>query len=286
MLDDDRVPAIEAWFTRAITGLPDPMASELRAWFEVMLRGSTQPPRSRPRRPRTVEAKLRWALPALRAWAAAGHISLREITREQVLAALPPSGTARSTTGQGLRSVFTILKAHRVIFANPAARIPHRQARNPRTAADQPGPTARRPAQQRCHPGGDRRAGRVLRPDRLGDSPAAAHRRPRRAAAPARPHRPTRRPRPPAAAYLDYRALTWPNAANPHLFIHYRTATHRHPHRPGPGRLGSPPGWACPPRPSTKTGSSMKPMPPAGDVRRLRPVRPVGLRRRALHRHR
>src|SRR6266536_414828 len=27
------------------------------------------------------------------------------------------------------------------------------------------------------------------------------------------------------AAYLDYRALTWPDTANPHLFVHYRTAT-------------------------------------------------------------
>src|SRR6266487_2858113 len=53
MLDDDRVPAIEACFTRTVTGLPAPMASELRTWFEVMTRGSTKPPRSRPRRPRT-----------------------------------------------------------------------------------------------------------------------------------------------------------------------------------------------------------------------------------------
>jgi hypothetical protein len=26
------------------------------------------------------------------------------------------------------------------------------------------------------------------------------------------------------AAYLDYRSTRWPNTANPHLFIHYRTA--------------------------------------------------------------
>ncbi len=31
------------------------------------------------------------------------------------------------------------------------------------------------------------------------------------------------------AAYLDYRALTWPDTANPHLFIHYRAATHTGP---------------------------------------------------------
>src|SRR6266542_233885 len=196
MLDDDRVPAIEAWFTRAITGLPDPMASELRAWFEVMLRGSTQPPRSRPRRPRTVEAKLRWALPALRAWAAAGHISLREITREQVLAALPPS----------------------------------------RTAADQPGPTARRPAQQRCHPGGDRRDRRVLRSHCLPDGPAAAHRRPRWAAAPARPHRAAGRPSPAAAGRLP--RLPGTDLAGHRQPAPVRPLPHRHPHRAGPGRLG------------------------------------------------
>jgi hypothetical protein len=34
------------------------------------------------------------------------------------------------------------------------------------------------------------------------------------------------------AAWLDYRNRRWPNTANPHLFIHYKTATHTGPARP------------------------------------------------------
>jgi hypothetical protein len=149
LLDDDRVLAIHAWFIRATAGLPEPMASELRTWFEVMTNGSTTPPRSRPRQPRTVEQKLRWALPALRAWAGAGHTSLREITREQVLAALPGSGTARATTGQGLRSVFTHRpQSPQGHLHQPGRPHLHRPRRGPAAAAPQSRPAAAGPAQQ------------------------------------------------------------------------------------------------------------------------------------------
>jgi hypothetical protein len=230
LLDDDRVPAIEAWFTRAITGLPEPMASELRTWFEVLLRGSTTPPRSRPRRTRTVESKLRWALPALRGWAGTGHTSLREITREQVISALPSSGTARSTVGAGLRSIFTVLKAHRVIFTNPAARIP-----TGRPEGRQPLPASLAPLREALHSSDLTRAAiaavaafcaptasemaRLLLTD-VRDGRLHLPGRTVVLAAPARQR---------LAAYLDYRALTWPRTANPHLFIHYRAATHTGP---------------------------------------------------------
>jgi hypothetical protein len=63
----------------------------------------------------------------MRAWAADGHASLREISHADVLAALPPSGNPRSTLSQGrLRSIFTILKTEKVIFASwTAAANPH-----------------------------------------------------------------------------------------------------------------------------------------------------------------
>ena len=86
------------------------MASELRIWLEVMRDGSNTPPRRLPRSPTTIGRQLRWALPALTAWAAAGHASLREISRDQVLTARPADGTPRAALGQGLRSIFTILK--------------------------------------------------------------------------------------------------------------------------------------------------------------------------------
>ena len=61
------------------------------------------------------------ALPTLRAWAATRD-SLREISRADVLAALPP-GQPRATTMQGLRSIFRILRARKLVFTNPTFRI-------------------------------------------------------------------------------------------------------------------------------------------------------------------
>src|SRR6266536_879935 len=55
------------------------------------------------------------------------------------------------------------------------------------------------------------------------------------------------------AAYLDYRALTWPDTANPHLFVHYRTAT-----RTGPVQAD----WV-----TTRLGMSAQAI--GGDIRRL-----------------
>ncbi|WLS44773.1 type I restriction endonuclease [Micromonospora profundi] len=60
---------------------------------------------------------------ALLQWAAAGHHSLREITRDDVVRALPPSGNPRSQVEQGLKSIFRLLKARRMVFTDPTARI-------------------------------------------------------------------------------------------------------------------------------------------------------------------
>ena len=51
------------------------------------------------------------------------HQSLREITREDVLAVLPAQGTPRVKLGAALRSIFTTLKRHRILFVNPMARM-------------------------------------------------------------------------------------------------------------------------------------------------------------------
>ena len=49
-------------------------------------------------------------MPTLRAWAASGHRSLREITRADILAVLPFEATARFKLGAALRSIFSTLK--------------------------------------------------------------------------------------------------------------------------------------------------------------------------------
>jgi len=123
LLDDDRAAPIQVYFEHRIHGLPEPMIHELRAWFTVQHHGSATPPRSKPRTFNTIKSRLHWALPILRGWARHGHRSLREITREDVLAVVPASGTPRAGIGGALRSIFTTLKAHKVTFINPTARM-------------------------------------------------------------------------------------------------------------------------------------------------------------------
>ncbi|MER5319514.1 hypothetical protein [Streptosporangium roseum] len=100
MLDDDRISAIVTWFDTKITDLPGPMQEELRLWFEVMRHGSTTPTRRRPRNEGTIRMKLSRALPALHRWAGQ-HTSLREISKDDVLAVLPASRTTRGVSGPG-----------------------------------------------------------------------------------------------------------------------------------------------------------------------------------------
>lgn len=97
-LIEDRMPAIDAWFHERLVDLPDPMASELRIWFDIMKNGSRSPRRRRPRSAGSITLHMTWALPVLRQWAAAGHTSLREITRDHVYDAIPAIGVERPTS--------------------------------------------------------------------------------------------------------------------------------------------------------------------------------------------
>lgn len=123
LLEDDRLAALDSWVAKQFHELPEQMATELQIWFQIMKNGSDTPPRRRPRTDTTINLHLRWAMPTLRAWATRGHTSLREITRDDVTDALPPSGNPRSTAGQGLKSIFRLLKERRVLFVDPTARI-------------------------------------------------------------------------------------------------------------------------------------------------------------------
>lgn len=124
LLHDDQGPAIDRWVTGAIAALPQQMQRELAHWYSVMASGSKTPPRSKPRSETTIRLYLRWSLPALRTWAAGGHTSLREITADEIRAVLPPTGNPRATMGRGLRCIFRVLKAHKIVFLNPLNRIP------------------------------------------------------------------------------------------------------------------------------------------------------------------
>ena len=122
MLEEDREPPVVRWFANTVAALPAPMRQELGVWLETMRNGRTSPPRLKPRSDQTVRNQLAFALPALTTWAAA-HASLREISRGDVLAVLPPSGAPRATTVQGLRSIFRVLKASKLVFSDPTFRI-------------------------------------------------------------------------------------------------------------------------------------------------------------------
>lgn len=232
MLVEDRVPTIVRWYQTQTQGLPDQMRHELDVWFDTARHGSRTPPRFRPRDDRTVRAQLNWALPTLRIWART-HDSLREIGRDDVLAALPASGSARTSVLQGLRSIFRVLKARKLTFVNPTSRIhlprPENTAPAPidlhrlRQALDSDDPTRAALAallafhavyvrQLRALQLTDVHDGRLFLDDRI--VPLADPVRLR------------------LSAYLDYRQQHWPNTANPHLFIHYRNANTTNPVTP------------------------------------------------------
>lgn len=230
LLIDDRTPTVLTWFAGKVDGLPEPMTAELRRWFDIMLAGSRSTPRRRPRAQITAQIYLNGALPALRSWAANGHNSLREISEADVRAVLPPSGTPRSITGRSLRSIFTVLKANKVVFTNPLGRIKtgYHEPRQPlplvpallRAGLDSPDPARAAVIALVAYHG--LRSGQ-LRNLKLADLRDGRLHHDGRTILLAPPVR-TR-----LTAYLDYRNRSWPRSANPHLFLTGRSATSLNP---------------------------------------------------------
>lgn len=205
------------------------MGSELRVWFDVMRNGSTTQPRRKPRAHTTIKLYVTGMLPALNTWAADGHCSLREISRDDVIVVLPAPGPERTMTGRALRSLFTILKARKLVFANPLARV--------RTwSANQPQPLPMedldglRGALDSTIPGRALLAALVafhgLRTGELRDLKLIDLRDRHlhitggvdRVIPLANPVQER------LATWLDHRASRWPETTNPHVFIHFRTA--------------------------------------------------------------
>ncbi len=225
LLDDDRTPAVDRWAARTLADLPEPMATEMGFWFQVLRYGSPTPPRSRPRAAGTIRTWLSAAMPTLQHWAAGGHNSLREISRADVLAALPADPTTRPRVGGALRSIFRTLKAHGLVFVNPTARITIApKARRPPLPADlaavrgalvSPDPATALLAALLAFHGIRAGALRALHLTDIRDGRLHLDGRVIPLGAPVRPR---------LAAYLDHRARRWPGTANPHLFIHHRTA--------------------------------------------------------------
>lgn len=225
LLVDDRTSAVEQYFTKQVAGLPAPMTAQMRLWFEVMINGSTTSPRRRPRDPATAKLHIRAVAPALRVWASQGHDSLAEIEQQDIVAVLPAPGARRHTTEQGLRSLFGVLKARRAVFIDPTRGVPYTNSNNTiplpldteaiRAALASPDPaSALAVALVAFHALATRQV-RSLKLTDIIDGRLTIDGRTIPLAAPVLPR---------LAAWLDYRARTWPATANPHLLVNRRTA--------------------------------------------------------------
>lgn len=225
MLDDDRQPTLDAYVDRQVAELPDPMANELREWFRVMRDGSTTPPRSRPRDPATIRARIGSAAPAVHTWATSnGYSSLREVSRDDVIDILPTEPYRRRQTLTALRALFRFLKGCRLVFTNPTIRLRGPQGGN------QPLPIDLAPLRDAMLSLKPVRAAlatlvafHALRPKTLcavmltdlRDGRLHLDGRTILLAGPVRAS---------IANWLDERARRWPNTINPHLFINLHTA--------------------------------------------------------------
>lgn len=231
MLDDDREPPLESWFNTRTAELAEPMRTELREWFHAIRDGSTRTPRTLPRKSITVRTYVADAIPALRAWTTAGHHSLREISKQDVLDVLPTSNADdRAQAITALRSLFRLLKARRVVFLNPVSRI-----RSPARTATQPLPIDLQPVRDAIdssHPARAALAALIafhaprneqLRITRLTDLRDGRLFLPGRTVLLAEPVRQR------LSAWLDERARRWPGTINPYLFINKNTAVRTDP---------------------------------------------------------
>lgn len=229
MLDDDRTPAVHAWFARQIETLPADMAAELTVWFDIMRHGNKKPPRRKPRQDSSIYQQLNSSLPAITDWATT-RTSLREVARDDIYAALPPSGYRRNHMLQGLRSIFRVLKGAKLIFVNPTTHLRQLPVHHTiptavdidalRTAFNSPDPAcaltaallgfhAIRVKDLRALKLTDIHDGRL----HLGDQTIVL----------------AQQVRDRFNDYLFHRAATWPHTINPHLFINVRSATHTRP---------------------------------------------------------
>jgi hypothetical protein len=241
LLNDDRPSHTERYFAAKMTSLPEPMKTQLEVWLEAMLNGSSQAPRQRPRDPQTARLHILGITPILQAWTDAGHQSLAEITPEQVRAALPTSGARRNFAEQGLRSLFTVLKARKLIFTNPTRGMPATPVNDTvplpldtaaiQHALNSPDPAvALAVALVAFHALTTKQLTNLKLTDII-DRRLALDGRDIPLAGPVLVR---------LRAWLDHRARTWPNSINPHLFVTRKSAS----------RL-TPPGKQFPWRPHT-----------------------------------
>lgn len=225
ILVDDRRPAFDTWLDDKLNGLPAGLAEETERWIQGLHHGG---PRHAARARSTTLHYLNAVRPLLLTWADR-YDHLREITREDVFAALEPlRGDKRHTTLVALRSLFAAAKKNGTIFRNPTSRIRvgERSARvlQPLTAdhVKRTMTAAVRPADPlilalaTIHAA---RAGGIR--DLLLDDVDLGNRRLTIVGRTRPLDEMTRRA---LLHWLDYRRTRWPTTANQHLLVNMRTA--------------------------------------------------------------
>lgn len=117
----DPEAVLEAWVEARVRHLPDRIRSEVVSWIEVLRGRSAR--RVSPVQARTVKVYLVACLPTLGRWARR-YESLRQVTEEDIERELVGlRGWAAVNALTALRSLFRTLKANRLVFTDPAARV-------------------------------------------------------------------------------------------------------------------------------------------------------------------
>ena len=119
----------EQWLTARLAAMPAPFAADVRTWAEALQgRG---PRAGRPRETSTIQGYLRILQAPLASWAAR-YESLRQVTTDDLTGQLAPlTGATRLLALSAMRSLFSTLKARRILFTNPAAPLTGRRIQPP-----------------------------------------------------------------------------------------------------------------------------------------------------------
>jgi hypothetical protein len=225
LLIEDRETRIERYFNSKTAELPEPMKQQLQVWLDVMISGSKRAPRRLPRLPQTAAVKIANLAPIVRTWSEQGLTNLAEITPDLVRAALPASGPQRVLSEQALRSVFTVLKAKKLIFIDPTRNMKLTAANKTvplpmdtaviRDALDSPKPSIALAVALVAFHALTRKQLQNLQLTDIVDSRLYVDGRNIPLAAPVRAR---------LAAWLEYRQRTWPGTLNQHLLVTRKTA--------------------------------------------------------------
>lgn len=226
LLEDDREPAVRTYFESRVAGLPERMLAQLELWYTIMIDGSTRPPRRHPRQHATIHLQIRGMSSCLHRWAARGIDNLAEITRDDVVVALPAMRVSRLEAGAGLRSLFNVLKGRKEVFANPCKGMNFdRPATNLPLPMDvdtilgalnDPNPTRAFAVSLATFHGLKGRQIRTIKLTDISDGRLSIEGRVIPLAEPVRVR---------LSAYLDFRTERYPSTSNPHLLINRKTAT-------------------------------------------------------------